>query len=152
MTRSIGSSGSVHCSGSNEITTQWQFDKNSRLTKAIDARSNETTFEYDALDRTTREVYADSGAVLYYYDVNSNILTRQDQNTTKVFYKYNLLSLLTKKTFSIAANHIQGETTEQEFTYDALNRLVTAEGTNSKILYTYNTVSGVESEEMITVV
>ena len=131
-----------------KIDVEYAYDKSGRLTTLTDAEGNETGFEYDARDRMTKKVFADTYDMDWEFDDNGNVVKRTDQNGTVVNYLYDVADRLTEKTFSVTAPHIKGETTKQEYAYDALGRLVDASDTNSAVEYTYNTLGLIESEKM----
>lgn len=137
----------VQYSGTSELVTQYYFDKDDRLTKVKDARSLDTVFGYDVLGRTTSETYADASARSFTYDANSNMLTSTDANGNTITYTYDLLNRVTEKDITAGANGLAGENGTVLFWYDALSRLTKAEGTESRIKYTWNTLGLTESEE-----
>lgn len=60
-----------------QITTEWQYNANGQVTKAIDARSNETTITYDTLSLYPATVTNDLSQVTSYsYDITYGQMTQ----------------------------------------------------------------------------
>ena len=71
---------------SDETTERYEYDKNRRLTKSYDGRSNATTVSFDGFDRATKVTDAASHYRETAFDVNGNVVTQQAFNsgTTKL--------------------------------------------------------------------
>ncbi len=92
------------------------------MLSATDPNSNTTTYGFDAMGRSTTETFAGGHSVQYGYDANSNMVLRTDQNGTVVAYHHDLRNDVTRKSFTVTASHIKGETSEKLFWYGAANK------------------------------
>lgn len=84
---------------SEPCTTEYCYDERGNLTKVIDARENETVYEYDFLSRKTNSQSPDKGTTQFIYDRNNNLRFVQDANHVAsvddwVYYKYDRLGRL----------------------------------------------------------
>lgn len=70
----VGPEGSLS-PGDGFVTTQWEFDRSSRLVLSRDDNNNRSTTGYDGLDRRVAEADAVGNLVVYTYDDNSNLRT-----------------------------------------------------------------------------
>ncbi len=106
------------------ITESFQYDGNDRLTGLTDDNFDSTSYQFDARDRQTRVTYADTRYVDTQYDPASNVSQWTDQNGTVV---QNTFDALGRKTYASVTRGtgVLGSTFEQ-FTYDALGRMLTA--------------------------
>jgi YD repeat-containing protein len=88
-------------------TTNYTYDGEGRLATATDARSNTTTYQYDARSHVTQIAYADGSA--HNYDGNGNLVTGNG------LYMYDAQNRL---------NYAQQGSTIDQISYDSRNRVV----------------------------
>jgi len=124
------------------IQTSWVFDKNDRLTFHRDDADNTTTWAYDALDRATSMTYPGTTNVGYTYDANDNVTQTIDAATNDIDDTYDSLNRRTARAVTRATGFL--DTTSETFTYDAADRLLTAEDNDYKVEHTYG-VLGMDS-------
>ena len=126
-----------------EVTT-FEYDDANNLTSLTDPIDNETTWVYDDLNRVTTETIGMLSRT-YEYDANSNLVEKTDREGRITNYKYDNLNRLTAEKWyngmSLARTieyelDAAGNLTSlsdpdaiHEYTYDALNRVTTAEQT-----------------------
>ncbi|MCP4656827.1 MAG: hypothetical protein GY856_15565 [bacterium] len=118
-----------------------------------------TRYAYDSLDRLVRVVYADSddpidgsadgGDGIYdrvemTYDENSNLKTTTDQRGVVITNNRDEANRLRAQTTTLPSS-VFG-TTQQEFDYDALNRLTDAKNNYSHVHREYDDLSRLEKE------
>ncbi|MFM8279131.1 MAG: hypothetical protein ACKN9R_02110, partial [Candidatus Limnocylindrus sp.] len=117
------------------ICTHWDFDKNDRLTVHEDDADNQTTWAYDACDRATTMTYPDSTTVAYTYDAEDNVTQTIDAIGNDIDDTYDSLNRRTARTVTRASGVL--DTTTETFTYDAADRLLTAEDDDYDVEFTY---------------
>ncbi|MFM8387602.1 MAG: RHS repeat-associated core domain-containing protein [Planctomycetia bacterium] len=117
------------------IRTQWGFDDNDRLVSHKDDTANETTWAYDALDRATTMTYPDSTDVTYTYDAEDNVTQTVDAIGNDIDDTYDSLGRRTSRAVTRASGVL--DTTAETFTYDAMDRLLTAEDDDYEVEFAY---------------
>ena len=146
------SSGNLETSPFNldgRVTTKRTYDKNDNLIAATDDGGNVTSFEYDALDRMIRKRCADGQVFSTAFDRDDLVVHRVDANGTRLEFSYDDDDRLTSV---LTGNPAPGVSpVSQRFTYDSLDRLLTAvegvsPGTRS-VIRTYDALSRVTSEQ-----
>ena len=127
------------------IEELFEYDADGRLDKVTDDNFNSTVYDYDALGRQIKTTYADTKVVQWSYDKNSNVKTRSDQNGTLVTNSFDALDRLISR--SIVKGTGVGGTTLETFTYDALNRLLTAIDDDYQVHMTWDSVGNLLKEK-----
>ena len=125
------------------ICTQWEFDKNDRLTKHEDDADNATTWAYDACDRATTMTYPNSTTITYTYDANDNITQTIDAAGNDIDDTYDVINRRTARDVTRATGFL--DTTAEDFTYDPADRMTMAEDNDYKVEFTY-AVRGMASQ------
>ena len=133
--------------------TLYEFDGRGLTTKQVDALGSETTFAYDGMARVTEMHYPNGWVEYYTYDKMGRILSVDDTHpsekpakTQKHTYRYDANG-------NIVYEYMRGNGTGQAknetlYTYDALNRLVSAHDNygNSTRNYTYDSLGNLTFE------
>jgi len=122
--------------------TEWGFDDNDRLVSHIDDGENESTWAYDDLDRPTTMTYPDESSASYEYDDADNIVEVTDPAGNVITDTFDALNRNTARSISLDEDF--AGTTAESRTYDALNRLLTAQDNDYKVTFTY-AVTGMAS-------
>ena len=104
----------------NGKVTRYNYDYNGNLLKEIKADSSEINYEYDALNQLTKITDEDGTETNFTYDANGNI--------TKKSVGANVYGA---RTNNVGANVYGARTTE--YTYDAVNNLVSEKSPNGHI-------------------
>ncbi len=107
------------------VTTQFEYDRNSRLVRVIDDNGHQRRFEYDEVDRIVREIDELRNEVRYGYDDNHNLIetTQIDRSPQK----------------TVPEEHF---TTKRQ--YDELNRVTAViDSLGNQISYTYDSRNNV---------
>ena len=68
----VGPEGAL-TSGDGKVTMRYEYDRNSRRTRALDDNIHQRLFEFDGVDRLIREIDELNNEVKYAYDDNNNI-------------------------------------------------------------------------------
>lgn len=112
---------------------RYEYDKAGRLIKVKDWLNNVAAYEYDSIGNLSRTAYPDGSIIVHKYD-NANrlksILDYKADATINATFNYTIDSLGNRTTVSFyqPLNAIPSEP-NINYTYDADNRLLTAEGT-----------------------
>jgi RHS repeat-associated protein len=118
------------------VCTSWTFDKNDRLTVHEDDADNQTTWTYDACDRASTMTYpGGTQVVTYTYDAEDNVTQTLDSAGNDIDDTYDSLGRRTARTVTRATGFL--DTTSETFTYDAADRMLTAEDNDYKVEFTY---------------
>ncbi|MBI5756332.1 MAG: RHS repeat protein, partial [Nitrospirae bacterium] len=112
-------------------------DKLGRVVSTVNAMSQMSSFEYDALGRLKKVTDADGGTVSYTYDANGNRLTMTDPKDNITSYEYDALNRMKTKTEPLGGQYqyvydavgdrismIDANGITIDYAYDELNRLV----------------------------
>lgn len=135
--RALSVSGSIDNFVS-KIVEQFAYDKDNRLTSLTDDNARTTSYGFDALDRSTTSTFADTKSVATTFDENGNATTWTDQNGTVVTNTFDALNRLTAR--SVARGTGVLGTTAESYTYDALDRLLTAVDDDYQVQKTWDSV------------
>jgi RHS repeat-associated protein len=127
--------------------THYRYDNNGNLTGVTDAKSQQTTRDFDALDRPVATHYPDAGVVDKVYDKQNNLTAVIDAEGHTTNYRYNGLGQrmetdspdtgITRYSYDKAGNLISEERANGKsvnYQYDALNRLLRASSTDGSII------------------
>jgi len=128
-----------------QSTQTW--DDSSRLVEQIDSHGNVTVTGHDPLNRPTIVNYADGTSQSFLYDVHDNKTVHVDANGTQIDYFYDAVNRLSSKAV-IPAPGVSNDTTFELYTYDGLDRIVSAEDDDSVVTFTYDSLSNVTSESL----
>ena len=127
------------------IDEVFSYDTNDRLTPLTDDNFNTTSYTYDALSRRTKTTYADTKYVTYRWDKNDNLSGWSDQNGTTVTNTHDVVNRLTARSVSRGTGVLG--TTAESYTYDALNRMLTAVDDDYQVEFTYDSVGNQLSDK-----
>jgi RHS repeat-associated protein len=118
------------------VCTAWTFDKNDRLTVHEDDADNQTTWAYDACDRASTMTYPGGAQVVTYtYDAEDNVTQTLDSAGNDIDDTYDSLGRRTARTVTRATGFL--DTTSETFSYDAADRMLTAEDNDYEVEFTY---------------
>jgi RHS repeat-associated protein len=126
------------------IVSRRAWDDDSRLTSQTDANSNPTTYNYDPLGRLLRTVFADGTTNGAAYDVHGNPTATTDANANVVNATYDLLNRVTARAITRGPG-VEG-TTSEAFQYDGVSRTVLATNNDSRVTWSYDSLSHVTRE------
>ena len=127
------------------ITTRQTWDDSSRLTSQIDDNGNATTYVYDALGRKVTERYADNTEKNWAFDAHNNAVLFTDANQNVATSQYDLLNRITRKDIQVGPG-VSADTTFENYKFDGLSRLVSAEDDDSLVTQRYDSLSRVTGE------
>lgn len=103
-----------------QITVEYQYDLDSRLTGMVDDNGSTTGYAYDALDRLVLQTNADTTQFVFTYDRDSNRLTTLDPNGSAATNTYDALDRLSRRDIVRGAGVLG--TTVETYEYDGLSR------------------------------
>jgi len=123
------------------------YDDSNRLVSETDDNGNTTQYEYDGLGRIVKVIMPDSTFYSVAYDANGNPATYTDARGVVVTQTFDLNNRLAGRTIndSAVSGGIPGSTFEN-FTYDGLGRLLTAENDFANVTREYDSRSNVLKE------
>ena len=139
--RSVGRA--VHANDTQWLVSEVEVDDNGRIETRRDPMGTEFTFEYDSLGRRTGVQYPDETTKSFEWDTNGNITRIEDQSGNVIEHQYDALSRLTERVI----HPVTGDERIEQFTYDALNRLVSAETEETTVRRQYDSLSRLITEE-----
>jgi RHS repeat-associated protein len=135
-----------------EVTAEYGYNDNEALTTVADGLSHSTVRTWDALNRIDEVTDARSGVATYTWRSDDLIESVTDPNRNTTRYQYNAFGDLlrqespdtgvTRFTWDTAGNmrtRTDAKGQKATYTYDALNRLVTASYVDGTITYTWDT-------------
>lgn len=122
--------------GDADVTVDYKYDGNGRLTSYKDATDSETVYKYDALNRNKEIDYPNGGTVHIGYDGNDNVTTTTDRNGTTVTNDYDDNNRLISRTIAPGAGVIG--TTSETYKYDGLNRVTEAANNDATVKLRYD--------------
>ena len=139
--------------GNGTVTTAKGYDASSRLISEVDANGNETKYEYDGLNRLTKIIMPDDEFYQAQYDSFGNMSQYTDARGVVVTQNFDLNNRIYNRVINDSAVlddsgayvGIPG-TASEDYTYDGLGRLRTAENDFSKITREYDSRSNVIRE------
>ncbi len=99
-------------------TTVYSYDVADRLTKVVDAQSNQTSIIYDALGRKLQMVDPDMGTWDYKYDPLGNLTQQIDARNESVCFYYDGINRLSGKYYHDQTACPPSPTLDVSFTYD----------------------------------
>lgn len=126
------------------IVRRFDYDRNFRLSAAVDAAGNRTAYSYDALGRQVALTRADGAVVRAQYDGSSNTVRAVDENGTETINRFDAAGRLVE---SRTTRELGGPAEVERFDYDALGRLVAATSGTGTVRWTYDTLSRPLTEE-----
>lgn len=135
---------SVDLGSSAAIVTQWTYDVHDNVTRLHDDNGNDTDYLFDDLNRLVQKTYESTKTVEYTLDDNGNVVEIVDENGTTTAQGFDDLDRLIGRDLTLATG--VGGDTDEEFTYDALNRLTEAKDNDSIVQFTYDSLSRVVTE------
>src|SRR5262249_45702790 len=133
-------------------TTNWTFDKDSRMTSMVDANGADhtTAYHYDSIGRLKEVVYPDTQSEQRTYNGDGTVDTATDQNGTISLFTYDPDDQPNKITYQLHGG--AAGMTQETFGYDVLGRLIAATsnagigGTTRTTSRTYDSLDRVLSE------
>ena len=120
-------------------TTRYDYDALSRLAAITDARGNATGFTYNNLGRVTQLTYPGGASESYSYDAAGRLTAKTDRRGVLTTYEYDAADRLTRLSFSDG-------TPAKNFTYDAADRLLSAQNGADTLSWTYDVAGQLLSE------
>ena len=124
-------------------TWQYSYDAVGNLTQKTDNRNIMTSYLYDELDRKTKIDYPNDVDTVYAYDGNGKVGTLTSIVDTAGILNYTYDNRLRKIAES---RSIDGTTWTTQFTYDAVDRVVSKTNPDSEVsTYTHNAQGEVNS-------
>ena len=111
-----------------QVSLQYIYDLNSRITGVVDSNGNRTSFNYDALNRKISEINADGTSHKYSYDRDDNTKQIIDPNGSVITQTFDVLNRLIRR--SVLRVTRVGGTTLETYGYDGLSRLTKSEDNN----------------------
>ncbi|HPO16582.1 MAG TPA: DUF5011 domain-containing protein [Candidatus Hydrogenedentes bacterium] len=132
------------------IVADRDWDRNGRLISETDNKGNVTTYIYNALDQLITILYPTIGLQEdFTYDEYGNMHTRMDANSSVITMTYDSQHRLIRKEY-VPYDPIKCvPALYDEFHYDGLSRIVTAENNVSTVIRQYDSTSNLISENII---
>ncbi|HLD35531.1 MAG TPA: DUF6531 domain-containing protein, partial [Planctomycetota bacterium] len=126
------------------ITTEYRFDKNSRLYNLVDDKGNITGYLYDDLNRQKEEILADGSRRRFFYDGADNVRQIIDPNGSIIDQTFDNINRLTRR--DITRGYGVLGVTYETFGYDGLSRMTSATNDYSTDSMNYDTLSRMTGE------
>ena len=148
---SVGNQTAIHYPDG--TTAAYDYDLVKNQTKATECDGSETTYTYDGMGRVTEMRYPNGWVEYYTYDSMGRLLAVNDTHpsekpakTQKHTYRYDANGNMTYE--YMRGNGTGQAKNETLYTYDALNRLITAHDNygNSTRVYTYDSLGNLTYE------
>ncbi|MES0096634.1 DUF6531 domain-containing protein [Mesorhizobium sp. M0019] len=125
------------------LAQRLDWDDNGRLAAYTNGTNHSTRYGYDSNNLLSSVVFADGTAKNFQRDANGNVVRKVDANTTTVTNRFDEQDRLVER--SITRGDLATPTIEK-FSYDGLNRLVSASTDSAITLRHYDSLSRVLSE------
>lgn len=135
---------SVAMSGGGAIVTNRVLDIHDNVTELEDDNGKSTLYGYDLMNRLTSKTYEDTQTVTYTLDANGNATSIVDQNGTIIDQGFDDLDRLITRDMTLASGVLGPD--DEDFAYDAMNRMVDARNNDSIVQYTFNSLSQITAE------
>lgn len=120
----------------NQVTS-FTYDAAGRLTSVTDAKGSVTRYEHDSFGRRSAEVAPDGRRTRYAYRADNLLSTITWPDNTTIGYQYDSNKRVTRETAGTQAIN---------YTYNAVNQLLSASGPGGAVSYTYDTAGRVATE------
>lgn len=117
--------------------TSFTYDAAGRLTSVTDAKGSVTHYEYDSNGRRSAEVAPDGRRTSYAYRADNLLATITWPDNTTITYTYDNNKRVTRET---AGSEVIN------YTYNAVNQLLSASGPGGTVSYTYDNAGRVATE------
>ncbi|MDZ7858414.1 RHS repeat-associated core domain-containing protein [Sphaerotilus sp.] len=117
--------------------TAFTYDAAGRLTSVTDAKGSVTQYEYDAFGRRSAEIAPDSRRTSYAYRTDNLLSSITWPDNTSISYQYDNNKRVTRET---AGSEVIN------FSYNAVNQLLSASGPGGTVSYTYDNAGRVVTE------
>ena len=127
------------------LTRVW--DDSSRLITRIDDNGNATVTGYDPLNRPAFQNFADGTGELYTCDVHHNVINRTDANGSTFVNMFDLGNRIAHRTILVGPG-VSANTTFENFAYDGLDRIVSAQDDDSLVQYSWDSLSNQVQESL----
>jgi RHS repeat-associated protein len=111
---------------------EYGYDGVGNMTWVKDPMGKPTQYEYDQLNQLQKITYADGVSELYSYHCSGNVAAITDRSGSTTSYQYDVLGRKIKTDFP--------DTDDPEFTYDKLDRMLTAQNSQGAIAFAYDAV------------
>lgn len=110
-----------------EASTIYTYTGTGQVASVTDPRGNAVTFEYDGAGHRTVAVDADLSRREFFYDANSNLTYEKRRDSTWIARVFDNVNRLTDvHLLASSTDPLDASNREQQFTYDALSRMLTA--------------------------
>jgi len=125
------------------IVRRYEYDRNFRLSAAVDGAGHRTGYQYDALDRQVSVTRADGTVARAAYDAAGNTVRAVDENGTETLNRFDAAGRLVERRTTSAGGGVDVE----RFEYDGLGRLIAATSGTGTVRWTYDSLSRPLTEE-----
>jgi RHS repeat-associated protein len=127
-----------------DISVKYGLDKNGRLVTLTDDNNNLTEYEYDSVNRRETERLPDTTTKQYTFTQYGTLDQMTDNNGSIVTHNYDNALRLTGKTINRATG-VYG-TTFENFGYDGLGQMTSAQNDDSTVSFSYDSFGNVLKE------
>ncbi|MEM1166902.1 MAG: RHS repeat-associated core domain-containing protein [Planctomycetota bacterium] len=124
--RTVGALSGGGSAGGIDLLTTTAYDMSSRVTQLTDDNFNTTTYEYDGLARRIKTIMADATEHEVAFNRVSNLVESEDARGVVQTFAYDLNDRMLSRTISTAGVTGYIGALLEEFTYDGLGRVLTA--------------------------
>jgi YD repeat-containing protein len=120
-------------------TSTSSYDDNGNLVQVLDDNGNQTDYAYDALDRRTTRTNDDTTTFTWTYDDDDVVTGWTDENGTVVANTLDAMGRVTHRDITLGTG-VEG-TDDEDFTYDALGRMTSADNDFSQVDLKWDSLS-----------
>jgi YD repeat-containing protein len=135
----------VYDPGGLAIAHQWILDRMSRATAYIDPTGQISNYFFDGIGRNTKTIYSNGFTSTKTFNSIGQISTEQLGSGVTFEYGYdpaNRLTSITNTAFPVFVNQLQ----QHDYTYDGLDRLISAKVGTNEVIRKYDSLSRLISE------
>ena len=133
-----------HMTTGDNIKTDFGYYDNGKLKTITDSKGRVTTYAYDDQKRLDKVTYPDATFKKYSYDLNGNVETETQRDGTVITNGYDDGDRL--ETRSIVLGGVTGGVTSENYSYDGMNRILTASNVDSSISRVYDKLGRIIKE------